>query len=89
MSDLLLEAAKIRVAELVDLISQHRRAYYEGNTVLISDAEYDSLLHELETLEREHPELITGDSPTQTVGGSANQTFSPVTHLDRRGLPLI
>ena len=83
MSDLLLEAAKIRVAELVDLINQHRRAYYEGNTVLISDAEYDSLLHELETLEREHPELITGDSPTQTVGGSANQTFSPVTHLDR------
>ncbi len=83
MSDLLLEAAKNRVAELVDLINQHRRAYYEGNTVLISDAEYDALLHELEALEREHPELITGDSPTQTVGGSANQTFSPVTHLDR------
>ena len=83
MSDLLLEAAKIRVAELVDLINQHRRAYYEGNTVLIADAEYDALLHELEALEREHPELITGDSPTQTVGGSANQTFSPVTHLDR------
>jgi DNA ligase (NAD+) len=83
MSDLLLEAAKIRVAELVDLINQHRRAYYEGNTVLISDADYDALLHELEALEREHPELITGDSPTQTVGGSANQTFSPVTHLDR------
>ena len=83
MSDLILEAAKIRVAELVDLINQHRRAYYEGNTVLISDADYDALFHELEALEREHPELITGDSPTQTVGGSANQTFSPVTHLDR------
>lgn len=83
MTDLPLEAAKNRVAELVDQINHHRRAYYEGNTVLVSDAEYDSLLHELEALERAHPELITGDSPTQTVGGSANQTFSPVTHLDR------
>ena len=83
MSDLLLEAAKIRVAELVDQINHHRTAYYEGNTVLVSDADYDALLHELEALEREYPELITGDSPTQTVGGSANQTFSPVTHADR------
>ncbi len=83
MSDLLLAAAKARVAELVDTINHHRRAYYEGNTVLIADSEYDRLLQELEALEREHPELITGDSPTQTVGGSANQTFSPVTHLDR------
>ena len=37
MSDLLLEAAKIRVAELVDLINQHRRAYYEGNPSMIQD----------------------------------------------------
>jgi DNA ligase (NAD+) len=72
MSDLLLEAAKIRVAELVDQINHHRTAYYEGNTVLVSDADYDALLHELEALEREYPELITGDSPTQTVGGSSS-----------------
>jgi DNA ligase (NAD+) len=76
------EAAK-RVEELVDSINQHRRAYYEGNTVLIADAEYDELLKELELLESQHPELITGDSPTQTVGGSANQAFAPVEHLDR------
>lgn len=76
------EAAK-RVEELVDQINTHRRAYYEGNTVLISDAEYDALLKELEALEAKYPELVTGDSPTQTVGGSANIAFSPVTHLER------
>jgi DNA ligase (NAD+) len=77
------DEAEARVNELVDQINAHRRAYYEGNTVLISDAEYDALLKELEHLENQFPELITGDSPTQTVGGQANQAFSPVTHLER------
>lgn len=77
------DEAEERVNELVDQINAHRRAYYEGNTVLISDAEYDALLKELEHLENQFPELITGDSPTQTVGGQANQAFSPVTHLER------
>ena len=81
--DLLQAAAAKRIEELVDEINKHRRAYYEGNTVLIADAEYDALMHELELLEAQHPELITGDSPTQTVGGSANQAFAPVQHLDR------
>jgi DNA ligase (NAD+) len=76
------DAAK-RVAELVDEINRHRRAYYSQDTVLISDAEYDALMHELEKLEAEFPDLITGDSPTQTVGGEATTTFSPVQHLDR------
>jgi DNA ligase (NAD+) len=40
-------------------------------------------LQELEALEAKFPELITGDSPTQTVGGTANVAFSPVTHLER------
>jgi DNA ligase (NAD+) len=77
------ERLEVRHGELVDEINKHRRAYYEGNTVLIADAEYDALMHELELLEAQHPELITGDSPTQTVGGSANQAFAPVQHLDR------
>lgn len=81
--DFLQQAAANRIQELVDEINKHRRAYYEGNTVLIADAEYDALMYELELLESQHPELITGDSPTQTVGGSANQTFAPVEHLDR------
>ena len=77
------EQAASRIADLVDEINKHRRAYYEQDSILISDAEYDSLMQELETLEAEHPELITGDSPTQSVGGSASTTFSPVQHLDR------
>lgn len=77
------EAAAKRVNELVDEINRHRRAYYSQDSVLISDAEYDALMHELEKLEAEFPDLITGDSPTQTVGGEATTTFSPVQHLDR------
>ena len=76
-------AAAKRVAELVDEINKHRRAYYSNDTVLVSDAEYDALMRELELLEAEHPDLITGDSPTQSVGGEATTTFSPVQHLDR------
>ena len=72
-----------RVVFLVDEINKHRRAYYQENSVLISDAEYDKLMQELELLESEHPEFITGDSPTQSVGGNANEAFAPVEHLDR------
>lgn len=77
------DEAEARVNELVDQINANRRAYYEGNTALISDSDYDKLMKELEHLENQFPELITGDSPTQTVGGQANQTFAPVTHLER------
>jgi DNA ligase (NAD+) len=72
-----------QVVELVDAINKHRSAYYQSNTSLISDADYDKLMRELEGLESKHPELITGDSPTQTVGGEASQTFTPVEHLER------
>ena len=75
--------AQKRVAVLVDELNRHRRAYYEGNSSLISDAEYDALHLELVSLEQKYPELITGDSPTQTVGGSANQAFAPVEHLEK------
>ena len=72
-----------RANELVDLINKHRSAYYQSNTSLISDAEYDSLMRELEKLEAKHPQLITGDSPTQSVGGEASQTFQPSVHLEK------
>ena len=72
-----------RIAFLVDEIHRHRRAYYQENSVLISDAEYDKLMQELELLESEHPEFMTGDSPTQSIGGYANEAFAPVEHLDR------
>ena len=72
-----------RANELVDLINKHRAAYYQSNTSLISDAEYDSLMRELEKLEAKYPQLITGDSPTQSVGGEVSQTFQPSTHLEK------
>ena len=75
--------AQKRVAFLIDELNRHRRAYYEGNASLVSDAEYDALHLELVSLEQKYPELITGDSPTQTVGGTANQAFAPVEHLER------
>jgi len=77
------QEAKAAIDGLIDEINTHRRAYYEGNTVLVSDAEYDALMHRLEALEAQFPELVTGDSPTQTVGGTATQTFAPVEHLAR------
>jgi len=77
------QSAQERISYLVDEINRHRRAYYQDNTPLISDAEYDALMQELELLEAKHPELITGDSPTQSVGGNANEAFAPVEHLER------
>ena len=72
-----------RANELVDLINKHRSAYYQSNTSLISDAEYDALMRELEKIEAKYPQLITGDSPTQSVGGEASQTFQPSVHLEK------
>ena len=74
---------QVRANELVDLINKHRAAYYQSNTSIISDAEYDTLMRELEKLEAKYPELITGDSPTQSVGGEASQTFQPSVHLEK------
>lgn len=72
-----------RIEQLVDQINHHRSAYYQSNTSLISDSEYDELMRELEQLESKYPQFITGDSPTQSVGGEVSQTFAPVEHLQR------
>jgi DNA ligase (NAD+) len=71
-----------RAEELRSLINRHRVAYYEKDQPLISDAEYDALEKELRELEEAHPELRQDESPTQTVGGAANQVFSPVQHVE-------
>lgn len=69
-----------RIDELREIIRHHSRLYYENDSPEIPDAEFDALLRELAALEDEHPDLITPDSPTQAVGGSATTTFSPVEH---------
>lgn len=71
---------KEQVEQLRLELEQHNYNYYVLDNPTISDYEYDRMLRELEDLEREHPELITPDSPTQRVGGKALDSFSKVTH---------
>ena len=72
--------AQKRIAELSGIIEYHNNLYYNQDEPEISDFEYDMLLRELENLEDEFPELKLADSPTNKVGGSAGEKFSPVTH---------
>jgi DNA ligase (NAD+) len=75
--------ARARAQELTERILELRDAYYDRDASLVADADYDALVHELEALEREHPELRGQDSPTQTVGGRVAAQFDPVTHAER------
>ncbi len=70
-----------RLRELRDAIRQHEERYYIHNDPEISDEEFDQLLHELERLEAEHPDLVTIDSPTQRVAGRPIEGFETVEHL--------
>ncbi len=69
-----------RIAELREVLNHHIYLYYEKDDPEISDEEYDQLFAELQALEGRHPELITGDSPTQRVGAPASTSFAPVEH---------
>lgn len=69
-----------RIEDLRERVRYHNRRYYIEDAPEISDAEYDALYKELETLEAEHPELITEDSPTQRVGGEPLEGFAQVRH---------
>ena len=72
--------AKKRAAQLTKEIRHHNELYYNQDAPEISDFEYDALTRELKAIEKEYPELITPDSPTQKVGGVALKLFSPVVH---------
>ena len=74
-------AARTRWSELVDAINDARDRYYQHDAPTISDEEYDALYRELVELESAHPELASGESPTQTVGGARAEMFEPVEHL--------
>ena len=62
------DEAVIRINELRETIREYSRRYYVDNAPVISDYEFDHLMYELEDLERQFPEFITPDSPTQRVG---------------------
>lgn len=66
---------------LRDTLNAHGYRYYVLDDPTISDYEYDHLLRRLEDLEKEHPEEITPDSPTQRVGGVALKEFDEVEHV--------
>lgn len=69
-----------RVEELRIELRQHEHLYYVLDAPEISDAAYDALMKELKKLEREHPELVAPDSPTQRVGGKPAEGFKKVAH---------
>lgn len=71
---------QVRLNALRQQIRLYDYQYYACDDPLVPDAEYDRLFRELQSIETAHPELITPDSPTQRVGGTAAITFSPVEH---------
>lgn len=70
--------AKERIFKLTDLINKYRREYYELDSPSISDFEYDSLIRNLEELEKEYPEYAFPNSPTKLVGYVASNAFEKV-----------
>ncbi len=70
-----------RINQLRNEIRYHEERYYIHNAPDISDEEFDRLLHELERLEAEHPDLVTPDSPTQRVAGRPTEGFPTVEHI--------
>lgn len=69
-----------QIATLRNLIRHHEYCYYVLDAPEIPDVEYDKLIKQLQSLEHDHPELITSDSPTQRVGGVALSQFASVKH---------
>lgn len=72
--------AKKKIKELTKIIKYHNELYYNQDAPEIEDFEYDDLMRQLKAIEKEYPELIADDSPTQKVGGKAKDLFSPVNH---------
>jgi DNA ligase (NAD+) len=69
-----------QILELREKLQQHAYRYYVLDDPSVTDAEYDHLYRQLESLEVEHPELVTADSPTQRVGAKPSGGFAEVTH---------
>ena len=71
-----------RIAELRRQIRQHEERYYVDSDPEITDAEFDALQKELQDLERDYPDLVSIDSPTQRVGGRVAEGFASVRHAE-------
>ena len=75
-----MDNADRKIEALREKLRHHEHLYYVLDAPEISDAQYDALMHELESLEKAHPELVTPDSPTQRVGGKPREGFVKVPH---------
>ncbi len=69
-----------RAEQLRQLLNEHNHRYYVLDDPSVSDAEYDLLFRELQSLEQDYPELLTPDSPTQRVGAAPSSAFAEVQH---------
>lgn len=69
-----------RIKYLSNILRQYNYEYYVLNANTVSDAEYDSLIRELENLEKEYPQYLQPNSPTQHVGGYLQTNFEQITH---------
>lgn len=76
-------SAKDLWEELVEKIEQARHLYYDLDQPVMADSEYDGYYRQLEELEARFPELQSQDSPTATVGGSAQEAFTSVAHREQ------
>ena len=74
------KAIEDKIERLRETIRRHEYLYYGLDAPELSDADFDALMRELKTLEAEHPELVTSDSPTQRVGGKPKEGFAKVAH---------
>jgi len=77
------EQSEKRAQELRDKLNYYSRKYYVDDDPEIEDYEYDMLQRELKAIEDKYPDLVTPDSPTVRVGGSAENLFSKVEHRVR------
>ncbi len=75
-----LKSVEKEIEKLREEIRRHEHRYYVLNAPEISDYKFDQLMRKLQELEREHPELVTSDSPTQRVGGQPAEEFPKVRH---------
>jgi hypothetical protein len=70
----------LRHKQLCDLIARYDHEYYALDAPSVPDSEYDQIYQELQSLESLHPSLITAESPTQRISGSATNAFNSITH---------
>ena len=70
------------IARIREEINRHNYLYYVRARPVISDFEFDKLLERLVVLEKEYPDLVTPDSPSQRVGGQITREFPSVRHRE-------